>query len=165
MVYDPLFFGTQCLRKLVDAGHVSFRYEFYYDIVLRGQYTFHLQTLHARYGPIIRINPYEVHISDPLYYDTLYASNASGEKRDKWEWSVKQFGVPESTNSTIRHDHHRARRTAMSRYFSMANVRKLQPVVEERVRKLIERIRGFKNSDGNVLKVNNLFAAFTNGRL
>ena len=106
-----------------------------------------------------------MHISDPLYYDTLYASSASGEKRDKWEWSVKQFGVPEATSSTIRHEHHRARRAAVSRYFSTASVRKLQPIVEERVRQLIERIRGFKDTDGKVLKVNHLFAAFTNGRL
>ncbi|MCJ1346327.1 hypothetical protein MMC31_004542 [Peltigera leucophlebia] len=137
-------------------------YEFYYDIVLRGQYTFHLQTLHARYGPIIRINPYEVHISDPLYYDTLYASSASGEKRDKWEWSAKSFGVPESTASTIRHEHHRARRAAVSRYFSMASVQKLQPVIDERVRQLISRIRGFKDADGKAFKVNDLFVAFTN---
>ena len=164
-IISLFFFGTLCLRKLVDAGHVSFRYEFYYDIVLRGQYTFHLQTLHARYGPIIRINPYEVHISDPLYYDTVYASSASGEKRDKWEWSAKQFGVAESTLSTIRHEHHRARRTAVSRYFSTASVRKLQPVVDERVRRLIERIRGFKDADGKILKVNHLFTAFTNGML
>lgn len=148
-----------------DAGHLSCRYEFYYDVVLRGQYTFHLQTLHARYGPIIRINPYEVHISDPLYYDTLYASSASGEKRDRWEWSAKQFGVPDTMSWTIRHDHHRARRAAMNRYFSTASVRKMQPVVEERVQQLIERIRGFKDADGVVFNVNHLFTAFTNGRL
>lgn len=77
------------------------RYEFYYDVVLRGQYTFHIRTLHAEYGPIIRINPYELHISDPDYYDELYASSASGEKRDKWEWYTKQFGTPEAMFSTI----------------------------------------------------------------
>lgn len=143
--------------------YIWFRYEFYYDIVLGGQYVFHLQTLHARYGPIIRINPYEVHISDPLYYDTIYASSASGEKRDIWEWSAKQFGVAQSTLSTIKHDHHRARRAALSPYFSMVNVRKLQPVLDERVRQLIERIRGFKDPDGKVLELNHLYSAFTNG--
>ena len=140
-----------------------FRYEFYYDVVLRGQYTFHLRTLHARYGPIIRINPYEVHISDPLYYDTVYASSASGEKRDKWEWSAKALGIPGSVLSVIGHEEHKAKRAVLNRLFSMASVRKLQPVVEERVRLLIERIRGFKNADEKVLKVNWLFSAFTNG--
>ena len=106
-----------------------------------------------------------MHISDPLYYDTVYASSASGDKRDKWEWSAKQFGVAESTLSTIRHEHHRARRAAVNRYFSMASVRKLQPVLDERVRRLIKRIRGFKDADGKMLKFNHLFTAFTNGML
>lgn len=59
------------------------RYESYYDVILGGQYTFHIKKLHDQYGPIIRINPYELHISDPSCYDTLYASSAGGEERDK----------------------------------------------------------------------------------
>lgn len=142
----------------------TLRYEFYYDVILRGQYMFHLQALHARYGPIIRINPYEVHISDPLYYDTLYASSASGEKRDKWEWSTKAFGIPESVFSTIGHEQHKARRAVLNRFFSMASVRKLQPMIEERVRLLIERIRGYENAEEKVLEVDRLFSAFANGK-
>ena len=104
-----------------------------------------------------------MHISDPLYYDTVYVSSASGEKRDKWEWSAKAFGNPASVISTIGHEQHKARRVVLNRFFSMASVRKLQPVVEERVRLLIERIRGFKNADEKVLKMDQLFSAFTNG--
>ena len=78
---------------------------------------------------------------------------------------MKGFGFAQSTHVTIRHEHHRARRAAVSRYFSMANVRKLQPVIDERVRRLIQRIRGFKDADGKVLKFNHLFTAFTNGML
>ena len=86
----PLFPGPviQCFDTLPNA---LCRYEFYYDVVLRGQYTFHIRDLHRQYGPIIRINPYELDISDPAYIDTLYASKASGEKRDKWEWYTKQI--------------------------------------------------------------------------
>lgn len=160
-----LFRDAICRESVLTPEHVPSRYEFYYDIVLRGQYTFHLRTLHNRYGPIIRINPYEVHISDPSFYDTLYASSASGEKRDRWEWSAKQYGIPGAMISTIGHEHHKARRAAVSRYFSMASVRKLQPVIEERVRQLIERIRGFRDVDGGAFKADHLFAAFTNGRL
>lgn len=141
---------------------LTFWYEFYYDVVLRGQYTFHLRTLHAKFGPIIRINPYELHISDPAYYDTLYASSASGEKRNKWEWYTKQFGTPGAMFSTVGHDQHKARRAALNRFFSMVSVRRLQPVVEERVQRLIERFRGFKDADGEVMKIDYAFAAFTN---
>jgi len=38
-------------------------------------------------GPVVRINPYEVHINDPEFYDELYVG-ASECKTDKWFWSV-----------------------------------------------------------------------------
>ncbi|MCJ1305556.1 hypothetical protein MMC08_008370, partial [Hypocenomyce scalaris] len=137
-------------------------YEFYYDVVLGGQYVFHLRTLHAKYGPIIRINPCELHISDPTYYDTLFASSASGERRDKWEWYTKQFGTPAAMFSTVGHDQHKARRAALGWFFSMASVRRLQPILEERLQLLITRLRGFKDAEGEVMKVGYAFAAFTN---
>ena len=49
-------------------------YEFYYNVFLNyGQYTFHTSELHKQYGPIIRINSYELHISTPQFYETLYS--------------------------------------------------------------------------------------------
>ncbi len=38
-------------------------------------------------GPVVRINPYEVHINDPEFYDKLYVGASKG-KTDKWFWSV-----------------------------------------------------------------------------
>ena len=65
----------------------SFWYELYYDVVLHGRYTWKIAKLHKQYGPIIRINPYEVHINDPDYYDELYVSG--GKRRsEQWSWTV-----------------------------------------------------------------------------
>ncbi|KAK7960783.1 hypothetical protein PG988_011997 [Apiospora saccharicola] len=66
--------------------------------------------------PIIRINPKEIHIVDPNFYDTSYAG--SGRKRDKWDWIIRSFGVDESVIGTLGHDEHRVRRAALSPYFS-----------------------------------------------
>ncbi|MCJ1381084.1 hypothetical protein MMC17_004193 [Xylographa soralifera] len=137
-------------------------YEFYYDVVLRGQYTFHIRDLHRQYGPIIRINPYELHVSDPAYIGMLYASSASGEKGDKWEWYTKQFGTVGAMFSTNGHDRHRARRAALSRFFSMASVRRLQPVIQERVERMIERFREYKDKEDAAITINVAFAGFTN---
>lgn len=61
-------------------------YEFYYDVIKRGKYTWRIAEMHTQYGerglgnevttsskltniegPIVRISPYELHIDDPEY--------------------------------------------------------------------------------------------------
>lgn len=56
------------------------------------------------------------------------------------------------------------RRAALSPFFSMGSVRRLQPVIQERVNLLLERLRGFRGT-GEVLMASWAFAAFTNGKL
>lgn len=66
---------------------LTFGYEFYYDIIKRGRYTWKISDLHKQYGPIIRINPYEIHVIDPEFYDELYIGH--GKRRvELWPWSV-----------------------------------------------------------------------------
>jgi hypothetical protein len=67
---------------------LTFYYEFYYDIILGGQYTFKILELHKKYGQIIRINPYELHVSDPDYFPEVYA--ASGRRRDRFWFFTQQ---------------------------------------------------------------------------
>ncbi len=67
--------------------------------------------------------------------------------------------------STIGHDKHKARRAALNRFFSMASVRRLQPVIGERVQKLLERLQDFRDAEGEIIKMDYAFAAFTNGTL
>lgn len=146
----------------------TFRYEFYYDVYLAGKYTFRIADMHAKYGPIVRINPYELHVSDPSYYDTIYASTASGHKRDKWSWCQQQFGTDLSMFSTVDHDLHRQRRQALSPFFSTQSVMRLQPLISERVGVLVERFKEFRCDVDEmrppIIDVQHAFAAFSNGR-
>lgn len=66
---------------------LTFWYEIYYDIIKHGRYTWKIMELHKHYGPIIRINPYEIHIIDPEFYDELYVGH-SKRKSDLWSWTV-----------------------------------------------------------------------------
>ena len=66
---------------------LTFWYEFYYDVIKHGRYTWKIGELHTLYGPIVRINPYEIHIIDPDFYDELYVSHGK-RKTDLWSWTV-----------------------------------------------------------------------------
>ncbi|KAM0124736.1 hypothetical protein ACHAP3_010138 [Botrytis cinerea] len=123
---------------------ISILYEIYHEIVLGGKYTFKIKELHEKYGPIIRINPWELHISDPDYYDELYA--AGGKRRDKYPYYTKQFGNSESMIGTVSHDHHRLRRGVMNRHFSKASVFRLEPMIQKYVDSLVRRLRSYKDS-------------------
>lgn len=139
------------------------RYEIYYDVIQPARYWSKIQELHKIYGPVIRINPYELHISDPDFVDTIYASAASGLKRDKWEWAHRYLGVPDSSLATWTHDHHRLRRTALNPFFSTTSVRTLQPVLDKIVNRMMERFHEYQGN-GDVMIVNQAMAAFANGR-
>ncbi|KAF2139285.1 uncharacterized protein K452DRAFT_328197 [Aplosporella prunicola CBS 121167] len=130
-------------------------YEFYFDVVKRGQFTFHIRELHQKYGPIIRINPYELHIDDPDFYDVLYSGPS--KKRDKYAWSTKMFPNSSSVFSTVTHELHRMRRTALNPYFSKQSITKLAPAtIIPAIEKMCHRLEGFRESKEPV----NLEAAF-----
>ena len=82
-------------------------------------------------------------------------------------WRPKTFfAEPKLTlKSELGHEQHRARRAALNSFFSIASVRKLRPLVLERVHTLMERLRDFKDvkGDAGVIKADYAFAALTNG--
>ena len=71
-------------------------------------------------GPIVRINPYELHIKDVDFYDQIYASAPS--HRDKYEYSVKSPDSNNATGFTVDHDLHRLRREALSPFSANATL-------------------------------------------
>ncbi|KAB8291534.1 hypothetical protein EYC80_006336 [Monilinia laxa] len=138
---------------------VSILYEIYHEIILGGQYTFKIRKMHDEYGPIIRINPWELHINDPDYYDELYV--AGGKKRDKYFYFTKQFGNSESMIGTVSHDHHRLRRGIMNRYFSKASVVRLETMIQKHVDSLVLKLRSYRDTKKEV-NLSLAFSCFTN---
>ena len=95
-------------------------------------------------GPIVRINPYELHISDPDYYDTIYAGPS--KRREKWAWSCGIFGNTSSHFGTIDHAHHRLRRAPLAPFFSKRSVLKLEPLITASIEKLCGRLNEFRQT-------------------
>lgn len=141
-------------------GRLTFWYEFYYDVGCRGQYVWRVKELHQQYGPIVRINPEEVHILDPDFYDEIYAGPS--RKRDKWSYFCNAHGVTQSSFATVKHETHRMRRAALNPFFSKQKVRSLQPRIENVVNNLLARLDGIANREERI-KVSDAFAALTYG--
>lgn len=140
----------------------TFWYQFYYDVILGGQYVWNTRELHKKYGPVVRINPYEIHVNNPAFMGEIYPGPGS-RKRDKWDWATKGLGIPGATLMTNPHDHHKLRRSALNPFFSKASVRRLQPLLDAKMDHLLERFEEFRKS-GGVLVLNHAFAALTNGK-
>ncbi|KAF4459440.1 benzoate 4-monooxygenase cytochrome p450 [Fusarium albosuccineum] len=105
----------------------SYAYEAYYDWWRLGRYGHKIRRMHEQYGPIVRINPDELHCSDPYFVDEIYAG--PGRIRDKWQHQLNTGGAgPVSVTgfSTVPHEVHRMRKGALSKYFSRQQMLKLE---------------------------------------
>ncbi|PMD41986.1 cytochrome P450 [Hyaloscypha variabilis F] len=118
-------------------------YEFYYDVILQGHYTFKIKELHEKYGPIIRISPNELHIDEPDYYEKLYSQH---EPRDKSEYYLSQFKLPGSSFGTADYRHHRIRRGALNPFLSKQAIVRVEPMLNYMIDKLCNRINEFQKS-------------------
>jgi cytochrome P450 len=72
------------------------------------------------------------------------------------------YALDTASLSTIDHNKHRERRAALNPFFSTANVRRLQPLIEEKVNLFVERLRGLRDG-GEVSRLVVMLSAFSNG--
>jgi len=110
----------------------SYLYEAYYDWWLVGRYGKAIAQMHEQYGPIVRINPDELHCADPAFTDEIYAG--PGRIRDKWQHQLNTGGAgPVSVTgfSTVNHELHRQRKAPLSKFFSRQQMLKLEGEVHE----------------------------------
>ncbi|CAE7185156.1 hypothetical protein P3342_008311 [Pyrenophora teres f. teres] len=131
-------------------------YECYYDVWLGGQYFRTIAKMHQKYGPIVRISPNEVHFNDPDFIDSLYPG--AGERKTNRPVMVgKRSGTPDSMTATEDHDMHRRRRAVINPFFSVASVRKLEPVIRQHTEKVLSRL---EQASGKPFEMNLLFKAY-----
>lgn len=146
--------------KLAAATHW---YEVYYDLVSKGggQFTFQIRRLHQKYGPIVRINPFELHIDDPEYYDVVYCNSSSSRPIDKTTKFKYRFNIPEATVQSTYAEEHRARRAAIAPSFSRARIRSRNENLQNIVDGISHRLSNEYAGTGTVLDLNDMWSAMT----
>lgn len=108
-------------------------------------------------GPIIRINPNEVHIYDPEFYDTLYSQKSRYSKIERLRY---RFGMPTSTFDTTEHDHHTRRRAALGSFFSKQKVAEFSCFIQKNADRLCDRLEQEYSGMGKVVCLNEAWGAF-----
>jgi len=119
-----------------------------------------MRELHAKYGPVVRINPHELSVSDPQFYSTLYAG--AGKRRDKWKPVPGQKWVRESVAGSMSHEQHRMRRSALNSTFSTTRILAQHWIYDEKLTRFMERMDEFAET-GNIILVWKVLASLTNG--
>ncbi|GAP91979.1 putative cytochrome p450 [Rosellinia necatrix] len=114
--------------------------------------------MHREYGPIVRINPNEVHFNDAEFINDIYPTTR--RKTDKPSFVGWRSGTPDSIVATLRHDTHRLRRNSISAFFSDASVGRVEPNIKKRLTRMLERWDKLGRGGGVVLKMSTVFQAY-----
>ena len=128
-------------------------------------------------GPIVRITPDELHVSDPDFIDEIYSGPSKkidkpdllGRASQRKSVTVPCLGqeiltcmlsVPESTAATVSHDLHRTRRAALNPYFSKGSIRRLDPVIQRTLKNLLRRFSACAKA-GDIMPLSIVYKAAT----
>lgn len=111
-------------------------------------------------GPIIRVGPNDVSISDPDFVDTIYAPGPS-YKRDKDHEKNKALGVDSSVGGAIAHELHRRRREALNPFFSPQRIHRLDPELRVKTAQM-ESVFYKAKETGEILNLSDVYFGFAN---
>jgi hypothetical protein len=138
---------------------LTFWYEFYYELYPhKFQYLWKIKELHKQYGPIIRINPIHIHIDDPAYFTTIYASYPHKRDRCGWYSHVGAKTFSGAMLETMDHDLHRSRRSAVANFFSKRSVQALEPLIAGKAERLVQRL---EEDTDKVINISHAMAGLT----
>ncbi|KAH8203677.1 hypothetical protein TruAng_002207 [Truncatella angustata] len=142
---------------------ISGWHELYYDLIANGggQFTFEIKRMHERYGPIVRINPDELHIDDPEFYNEINCGATAAHPIDKIRKFKYRFNVPEATVHTVYSEHHRMRRAAIAPFFSKQRIFSRNGHLQQIVDRISHRFDTEYKGTGKVVNMSDVWATMT----
>jgi hypothetical protein len=109
-------------------------------------------------GPVVRITPDEISLSDPDAYDKIYHV---GTKYYKSSSYYHVFGSPSATFTTIQNAVHASRRSALNPFFSRKAVLHLEPLIQDKAAKLVQRLTEGLDAGCGSVELRCLFSALS----
>lgn len=101
----------------------------------------YVHALHSRYGPIVRISPFQVAVADPEGFTAIHRIGSGFVKTQWYEDFSGGSGIGIGVFAMTDTKRHAARRKLFARAFSTANIRQnCESVVREKVVKAVDRI-------------------------
>ena len=128
------------------------------SMVSKSHSTLNLQNTQNISGPIVRIRPDVLHINDPEFIDPLFGT--PGKRRDKYKVTTTGYNTTAAALGTVPHDLHRSRRAALNPFFSKQSVRRLEPVLNQTLVKVLGNLSAAAKS-GEPLNIHLLYNAAT----
>ncbi|KAI9651892.1 MAG: hypothetical protein M1831_007514 [Alyxoria varia] len=136
----------------------TYWYEIYFDIYRGGQFVWTIRALHEQYGPIVQINPNEVHIWDWEFHDVMFGQNSKWGRNPAWKY---RFGIEECSFDTQDHFHHRSRRSAVNPFFSKQKIMHFSPKIQETADKLVHELKRVYGGKNLPVSLSNAFSCLT----
>ncbi|KAI1389444.1 cytochrome P450 [Hypoxylon trugodes] len=135
-------------------------YETYHDVFKQGggRFIFEIARMHEKYGPIVRINPFELHIDDPTYYDVLYTNHP---QYDKLPFLTNTFDKPLTSFATNNSVKHRQRRSAFAPFFSRAKIRERDDLIKSVMNRISHRLSTEYAGTGKVFNILHVWASLS----
>lgn len=112
---------------------LTFLYQTYFSFKDGSRFYKQVGEMHKKYGPIVRITPNEVSLSDPQHYETIYYVGSKYTKDPRY---YDAFGMEYASFTSCSNELHRLRRGPLNKFFSRAMVLELQNIVQEKADKL-----------------------------
>ncbi|KAF9260620.1 cytochrome P450 [Marasmius fiardii PR-910] len=117
-------------------------YRAYYEIFRNGGWVEHLEILHGRYGPVVRVGPNEVHFNLPDAYEEITT------KHPKYARFYRYLAKPdaEALNTIVDPREASKRRGRIASYFSRKAVLQLEHLVQEKINTLTCKLSSYAAS-------------------
>lgn len=103
----------------------------------------------------MRINPWELHIDDPEFYETIYAPSAPYDKLLVFQ---NRFSIPKAAFSTANHVAHKRRRAALTPFFTKSKIQNHAPFVQSVVDIVCDRLENEFQGKKKPATLNDMFA-------